>query len=85
MNRTVMHRLAAVVAAFLTIPSFTVTALQPGDIAIIGFDGKTTDSFAFMNLVPLDAGVTVTFTLTNNGSVAWSSPGGGLPAGTATA
>lgn len=81
-NHVAPRRQIAGFFALLMAQCLGALALQPGDIAIIGFDGKSPDDFAFVNLVPLEAGISVSFTLTNAANVVWSSPAEGVAAGT---
>lgn len=64
--------------------------LQPGDLAILGFNGDGDDDFSFMTFVDIAGGTTVNFTdnevasgvlNTGEGVVEWTAPGSGLPAG----
>ena len=68
------------------------TALSPGDIAIVGIHTDPNDGFAFVALVPLDAGTEIRFTdngwlaaggfRLNENRVSWIAPAGGVAAGT---
>lgn len=60
-----------------------ISVLSPGDIAITGFNGKGNDDFAFLCLVPIDAGVPVMFDVQiPAGHITWTAPNGGVAAGT---
>lgn len=66
-------------------------ALQPGDVAVVGFHMTDPDDFAFVAMTNIPGGTIVKFTdkgwnglsLTGNeGTVEWQSPGGGITGGT---
>lgn len=79
-----------------TVPQTTattqnMTVLNPGDIAILGMQVDTPDQFAFITFVDIAAGTEVRFTdngwtgtalNTTEGTLTWTAPAGGIPAGT---
>ncbi|MBU0678629.1 MAG: hypothetical protein KJ626_10985 [Verrucomicrobia bacterium] len=72
--------------------SVTATNLQAGDIAIIGFNSDGNDDFAFVTFANLPAATDIYFTdlgwfsgnfvTANEGAIKYTTPAGGLPAGT---
>ncbi|MCE9614963.1 MAG: right-handed parallel beta-helix repeat-containing protein [Lentisphaerae bacterium] len=74
--------IACALLASLTTVSSAVSVLVPGDVAVTGFNGKGNDNFAFVCLVPLDAGVQLKFDVESAGDITWTVPAGGVAAGT---
>ena len=78
----------------ISVGIFAQTSLTAGDIAIVGFNSDDPDEFAFVCLVPLDAGTIIRFTDAGwlngggfwNGTVWWggNSPEGGVEFNAAT-
>jgi len=84
-------RVAMSVAVIFALLSVGVSAASPGAIAFVGFNADGTDGFAFVLLSGANAGSVVYFSdkewdgssfNTGEGIGSWTSPVGGLPAGT---
>ncbi|MFL5728016.1 MAG: T9SS type A sorting domain-containing protein [Cytophagaceae bacterium] len=73
--------------------SFSQTTLQPGDIAIVGYNFKNPDEFSFVNFVDLQQGTVIYITdcgwtssndfRIGEGYVTYTVPSGGKPKGSA--
>ncbi|MBN2003497.1 MAG: hypothetical protein JXA21_09090 [Anaerolineae bacterium] len=76
----------------VAVPAQAKSILDPGDIAIIGYNFDNPDEFAFVALVELDAGAEIRFTDSgwtaagafrgNEGAVKYTAPAGGIVTGT---
>lgn len=84
-------RLIMIVGMIFVLLSVNVSAASPGAIAFVGFNADGSDGFAFVLLTGANAGSVVYFTdkewdgssfNTGEGIGVWTSPAGGLPAGT---
>lgn len=95
MNKNYSVLVSALVLVMNVLPA---RALNPGDIAFVGYNGDGDDNLAFVTLAPIPGsaeilfsdnewnggaiGVTGAFMDTAESVIRWTAPAGGLPAGT---
>lgn len=86
-----MRKLFSLFAALLVFPALNAQILQPGAIAFVALQTDNPAAFAFVNLVEIEPGTSISFTdnkwgfnhlVLSEQTVVWTSPDTALPIGT---